>query len=169
MGTLSPPRPLREDDPREDFDCGRESVNLWFRRHAWRNHASGVSRVNVVAHGAHIAGFVSLSMGEIRREALPKPARRNAPDPIPVALLGQLGIAMAWQRSGLGTSLLRYAMLTALAASRQVGGLGIILHPLDDALRAYYAKFGFEALPGDPRGAMIVRFRDLEASGFGDL
>lgn len=104
MGTLSPPRPLREDDPREDFDCGRESVNLWFRRHAWRNHASGVSRVNVVAQGAHIAGFVSLSMGEIRREALPKPARRNAPDPIPVALLGQLGIAMAWQRSGLGTS-----------------------------------------------------------------
>jgi hypothetical protein len=27
------PRPLAEDDGRNHFDCGRESLNAWFRRH----------------------------------------------------------------------------------------------------------------------------------------
>ena len=45
---VTPPRPLAESDDRSQFDCGRESLNLWFRRHAWSNQASGVSRVNVI-------------------------------------------------------------------------------------------------------------------------
>jgi GNAT superfamily N-acetyltransferase len=166
MGALSPPRPLREDDSREHFECGRVSVDLWFRRHAWRNQHSGVSRVSVIDDGTKIAGFVSLSMGAIRRETLPAATRRNAPDPVPIALLGQLGVDKTYQGQGVGMSLLHFALGTALAASRQVGGLGVVLHPLDDGLRAFYARFGFEDLQGDPQGAMIVRFRDLEASGF---
>jgi len=39
--------------------------------------------------------------------------------------------------------------------------------PLDDALRAFYAKSGFTDLPGDPRRAMIVRMLDLEQAGIG--
>ena len=37
---VTPPRPITEDDDRNLFDCGRESLNSWFRRHAWANQAS---------------------------------------------------------------------------------------------------------------------------------
>ena len=53
-----------------------------------------------------------------------------------------------------------------MALSKEVGCFGVITHPLDDALRAFYAKYGFTELPGDPRRAMIVRIADLEQSGF---
>jgi hypothetical protein len=32
---------------------------------------------------------------------------------------------------------------------------------LDDSLRAFYAKYGFQDLPFDPRHAMVVRLTDL--------
>jgi hypothetical protein len=41
MAEVAPPRPLAEDDERNHFDCGRDSLNAWFRRHAWHNHVSG--------------------------------------------------------------------------------------------------------------------------------
>jgi len=43
----------------------------------------------------------------------------------------------------------------------------MITHPVDDAARSFYRRWGFEDLPSDPRGAMIVRMADLEKSGIG--
>ncbi len=89
---MTPPRPLAQDDDRGEFDCGRESINVWFRRHAWENHASGASRVNLIADAAsgRIVGYVTLSAAQIERAFLPKPQQRNRPDPLPATFLGQL-------------------------------------------------------------------------------
>ena len=97
-----------------------------------------------------------------------KARQRNRPDPIPVTLLGQLAIHKNYQGRGHARSLLLFALRTALRASRQVGSLGVITHPLDDSVRAFYARWGFEDLPYDPRGGMIVRMVDLEKNGIGD-
>jgi hypothetical protein len=48
-----------------------------------------------------------------------------------------------------------------------VASFGVITHPLDDDLRAYYRRWGFEDLPFDPQRAMIVRMIDLEKGGIG--
>ena len=48
-----------------------------------------------------------------------------------------------------------------------VGSVGIITHPLDDGVRAFYAKWGFADLPFDPRRPTMVRMVDLRRS-FGD-
>ena len=45
--------------------------------------------------------------------------------------------------------------------------LGCSTHPLDETVRAFYRKFGFEDLPFDPARSMIVRMVDLIASGVG--
>jgi hypothetical protein len=64
---MTPPRPLVADDNRELFDCGRDSLNIWFRRHAWVNQLSGASRVNVIADDAsgQVVGYVTLSAAQI--------------------------------------------------------------------------------------------------------
>jgi GNAT superfamily N-acetyltransferase len=166
---ITPPRPLAETDDRSDFDCGRESMNQWFRRHAWANHAAGLSRANVVcdASTGRIVGYVTLSAGQIERAALPKPLQRNKPDPVPATLFGQLAIHRDHQGKGYARALLLFALRTALRASHEVGSFGVFTHPLDDAARGFYARWGFEDLPFDARRAMIVRMIDLERSGLG--
>ncbi len=168
MARLNPPGPLRDDHTIDDFDCGRESMNNWFRRHARRNQAQNISRTTVFteAGAGAVVGYVTLAAGQIEREHLPKPARRNRPEAIPVILLGQLAVDRRFQGQGFAKQLLFYALKTCLVLSRDIGCFGVITHPLDDAVRAFYGRFGFVDLPGDPRRAMIVRIVDLEASGF---
>lgn len=168
MAEITPPRPLSQDDERQHFDCGRESLNSWFRRHAWHNHVSGISRTNVICDAASglIVGYVTLSAAQIEREFLAKAHRRNKPDPVPATLLGQLAIDKNYQGQGHARSLLRFALAAALRASREVGSFGVVTHPLDDQVREFYQRWGFENLPFDPRRSMIVRMVDLEESGF---
>ena len=161
-----PPRPLAEGDDRGSFDCGRPSLNAWFQRHAWVNHVSGASRVTVLADEAsgRIVGYVTLSAAQIERAWLPKAHQRNRPDPVPVTLLGQLAVDCHDQGQGHARSLLLFALRTALEASVLIGSTGVITHPLDDSVRAFYRRWGFQDLPFDPRHAMIVRMADLRAS-----
>jgi GNAT superfamily N-acetyltransferase len=167
MAGVIPPRPLAETDDRDRFDCGRESLNHWFRRHALANHAAGVSRTNVIcdAATAEIIGFVTLSAAQIERAFISKPRQRNMPDPIPATLLGQLAVHKDHQGRGHARSLLLFALRTALRASREIGSFGVMTHALDDRARAFYQRWGFQDLPFDPRRAMIVRMVDLERSG----
>jgi GNAT superfamily N-acetyltransferase len=166
MAAVTPPRPLAEDDERGQFDCGRESLNVWFRRHAWPNHVSGASRVTVIADAAsgRLVGYVTLSAAQIERAFLPKPQQRNRPDPLPVTLLGQLAVDKDYQGRGHAASLLLFALRTALAAADTIASVGVVTHPLDDAVRGFYRRWGFQDLPFDPRRAMIVRMADLRRS-----
>lgn len=170
MAGLNPPRPLDENDAVEQFDCGRESMNQWFRRHAKRNQQANVSRTTVLteAKTGAIVGYVTLSAGHIEREYLPKASQRDRPENVPIVLLGQLAADKRFQGQGLARQLLFYALKTCVTLSKEVGCFGVLTHPLDEEVRAVYRRFGFEELPGDPRRAMIVRIRDLERSGFGD-
>jgi GNAT superfamily N-acetyltransferase len=77
-------------------------------------------------------------------------------------LLGQLAVDKDFQGQGLGADLLLFALRTALNVSDSVGGMGVITHPLDEALRGFYARWGFQDIPFDPRRAMIVRTVDLK-------
>jgi GNAT superfamily N-acetyltransferase len=167
MAEVTPPRPLSEHDDRSSFDCGRDSLNAWLRRHAWHNQLSSISRTNVICDlgtGA-IVGYVTLSAGQIEREFLAKAQRRNMPDPVPITLLGQLAVDRTYQRRGHARSLLLFALTTALRASREIGSFGVATNPIDDEVRRFYRRWGFEDVPFDPRRAMIVRMVDLEKSG----
>lgn len=168
MARLTPPRQLEERDDRENFDCGRESMNQWFQRHAWRNQQIDVSRTTVMcdADSGAVAGYVTLSMGHIEREYLPKASQRNRPENIPIFLLGQLAVDKRYQGMRIARSLLFFALTTSVRIAREIGCFGVLTHPLDDEVRAFYRRFGFEDLPFDPRRSMIVRIKDLERSGF---
>lgn len=85
------------------------------------------------------------------RESAPGNLRRNMPDPIPVIVLGRLAVDLRYQGSGLGSALLKDAMLRALNASREIGAAALVVHALTDDLRDYYARFGFVEYPEGAR------------------
>jgi ribosomal protein S18 acetylase RimI-like enzyme len=166
VAQVAPPRPLSQDDDRGQFDCGRDSLNAWFHRHAWHNHTSGVSRASVICDAATklVIGYVTLSSAQIEREFLVKAHQRNKPDPVPATLLAQLAIDKAYQGQGHARSLLLFALTASLRASREIGSFGVLTHPIDEQVREFYRRWGFEDVPFDPRRSMIVRMVDLEMS-----
>jgi len=113
-----------------------------------------------------IASYVSLSSGHIERAYLPKSAQRNRPELIPIFLLGQLAVDKKFQGIGCARSLLYFALKTSVRVSKEIACFGVLTHPLDDELRRFYKRWGFENLPYDPRRSMIVRIKDLEHNGF---
>jgi predicted N-acetyltransferase YhbS len=169
MAGLTPPRPLAASDDTTGFDSGRDALNLWFRRHAWRNQQADVSRTSVVcdSDAGTVVGFVSLSAAHIERAWLPKAQQRDRPDPVPALLLGQLAVDVRWQGRGVARSLLIFALTTAVRFSREVGCFCVLTHPLDENVRTLYRGFGFEDLPFDPARGMALRIADLMHNGFG--
>lgn len=167
MGALSKPRPLEANDNRNEFDCGRPSLNTWFQTHAWRNQQLGTSRTNVInTEHNKIVAYVSVAAAEIKREYLPKSQQRNRPESIPAVLLGQLAVDSTYQGQGIAQSLLFFTFHTTIRISEQIGCACLITHPLDDKARNFYAHWGFEDTPFDPRGSMIIRVSDLKNNGF---
>lgn len=122
--------------------------------------------MNVITDTAsgRIAGYVTLSAAQIERAFLPKSQQRNRPDPVPATLLGQLAVDSAFQGQGHAASLLLFALRTALVASEAIGSMGVLTHPLDDEVRGFYGRWGFQDLSFDPRRAMFVRMVDLRGS-----
>jgi GNAT superfamily N-acetyltransferase len=112
-----------------------------------------------------IVGYVTLSAAQVERQFLAKAHQRNKPDPVPATLLGQLAMHLSHQGQGHARSLLQFALTAALRASREVGSFGVLTHPLDDEIRQFYRRWGFDDLPFDPRRSMILRMVDLEKSG----
>jgi len=84
---------------------------------------------------------------------------------VPATLLGQLAIHKTHQGQGHARSLLLFALTAALRASREIGSFGVLTHPIDERVREFYRRWGFEDVPFDPKRSMIVRMVDLEKSG----
>ena len=77
------------------------------------------------------------------------------PDPIPVVVLGRLAVDQAWHGKGVGTGLLRDAVLRTLQAAEIAGIRAILVHAISDAAKRFYEKYGFITSPVDPMTVMI--------------
>jgi GNAT superfamily N-acetyltransferase len=147
--------PLTPDHRLDTFACGQPALDGWLRSRALRNQESGDSRTFVATHDLLVTGFYALSTGAAARVGLPGALRRNAPDPLPLLLLGQLAVDRDWQGRGLGAALLRDACRRAVGASRQVGFRALAAHPVDEAAAAFYSHFGWTSIP-DSRPLLMV-------------
>ncbi|MCP4473524.1 MAG: GNAT family N-acetyltransferase [Gammaproteobacteria bacterium] len=94
--------------------------------------------------------YYSLSAGAIARAKAPKSMQRNMPDILPVLLLGRLAIDKGYQDQGLGSALLRDAMLRAVNISTEAGIFAILVHALSEQAKKFYLSRGFVESPLQP-------------------
>lgn len=148
---LSAPVPLTADHDVSDFDCGEPVLDDWLRRRALDNE-SRFSRTYVVCEGRRVAGYYAIAAGAVERAAAPGKVRRNAPDAIPVSVIGRLAVSRAHAGRGLGGDLLADALRRIAAASRSIGIGAVIVHAKDEeAKRFYLACAEFIESPADSR------------------
>jgi GNAT superfamily N-acetyltransferase len=83
--------------------------------------------------------------------------------PIPVVLLARLAVDRSVTGRGLGSWLLRDAMLRTLAAADTIGVRALLVHAIDEDARRFYLKHGLQPSPTDPLHLMIL-LKDIAAS-----
>jgi len=154
--TLAPPEPISERHETDAFDCGESELNEWLRRRALANEIGGASRTYVVCRGNRVVAYYSLSVGSVRPELTPGRVRRNMPSPIPVMLIGRLGVDRTAQGLGLGRALVADALGKTLVASRIAGIRAVLVHALNENARAFYEKVGFLPSPIEPLTLMLM-------------
>lgn len=153
---ISPPEKLRAEHDSSEFDSGEPALDDWLRRRALNNEVTGASRTYVVCIGRRVVGYYALSAGAIAHPEAPGRIKRNMPDPIPVLILGRLAVDKTWHGKGLGTGLLRDAILRTLQASEIAGIRAILVHAISESAKHFYEKYGFIESPVDPMTVMIT-------------
>ena len=162
---LSAPVPLSAAHDLSAFDCGEPALNDWLRKRALQNE-SRFSRTYVVCAGKRVVAYVSISAGSVERAAAPGKIRRNAPDTIPVSLIGRLAVSRSHAGQGLGADILADALRRIALASQSIGIGAVLVHAKDDAARRFYMRCAeFIEHPADSR----ILFLPIETvvAGFG--
>ena len=99
--------------------------------------------------------YYALATGSIAAEAAPGRLRRNMPDPLPVIVLGRLAVHGQWSGRGIGSGLLKDAVLRSIQAAELVGVRALLCHAIDEEARAFYLKRGFAESPLEARTLLV--------------
>ena len=135
----------------DSFDCGSEPLNRFLIRFALQNQQAGASQIYVVLADEDVAGYYTLFVGQVNYDDAPERLTKGlARHPVPIMLLARLAIATPWQGKGLGSGLLKDAMLRTLQAADIAGIRAFAVHAKDEQVRAFYGHFDFVASPTDP-------------------
>jgi predicted N-acetyltransferase YhbS len=152
----------------ERFSCGQEPLDRYLARFAWPNQQANAAQTYVAVDGEIVVGFYSLAVAEVAQAtAPPRLTKGLARHPVPVMLLARLAIATSHQGKGLGSGLLKDAVLRTLHAADIAGIRALIVHAKDDTAAAFYQRFDFEPSPTDPLHlfALIKDLRTANAGG----
>lgn len=148
---LSPPVPLAAEHDLDRFDCGEPALNDWLRQRALKNE-SRFSRTYVVCQDNRVVAYYCISAGAVGRDASPGKVRRNAPDTIPVSVIGRLAVTRDHAGKGLGADILSDALRRIAIASRSIGIGAVLVHAKDDDAKRFYMRCAeFIEYPVDSR------------------
>lgn len=146
--TLRGPESLGAQHPLESFDCGKPTLNEWLLRHARQAQASGSAKTFVVADDLRVAGYFSLTVGQVDTVEAPERIRKGMGQyPIPVVILARLAVSRQDQGRGIGVGLLQDAIRRTFLIAGQAGIRAMLTHPIDDDAARFYSRFGFVASP----------------------
>jgi predicted N-acetyltransferase YhbS len=90
-------------------------------------------------------------------------AKGLAAHPVPVLLLARLAVDRTEKGKGLGTELLKDALVRAIQASDIVGCRAVMVHAKDEAVKLFYQRFGFQPSPTDPF-LLFLLMKDIKAN-----
>jgi GNAT superfamily N-acetyltransferase len=150
-------RLLAPDDDRSQFACGDIELDRFFQRFAGQNqfrHHIGATYVAVLEE--RVAGFVTVSPGEITADAVASALKKKLPAyPIPILRIARLAADKHFQGRGIGKLLLRAMFELALEVRDRIGCAGIVVDSKANAI-GFHQRFGFMPLEAE-RGALGAR------------
>lgn len=154
----SAPELLTASHDVSQFACGKPALDHWLKTRALANQQKGFTVVLVVHEAGRVVGYYGLAPTAIVPAILPRSIRTGQPpDPVPCLLLGQLATDVGWVGSGIGTGLLRHALVRCVQAAELIGGRALVVRAIDDDAAAFWLRRGFLPSKDDP----LTLFRSI--------
>jgi GNAT superfamily N-acetyltransferase len=155
---LSLPEPLGVRHDVSQFDCGKPALDNWLKTRALSNQEKGFTVVIVIHDGGRVVGYYGLAPTAVLPSVMPRSIKTGQPPtPVPCLLLGQLATDRAWSGQGIGTGLLRHALVRCVAGARLIGGRALVVNALDDEAADFWRHRGFLPSKDDP----LILFRSI--------
>ncbi|MBP7064289.1 GNAT family N-acetyltransferase [Ferrovibrio sp.] len=152
---LSAPVALTSDHDLSSFDCGVPALNDWLRHRALKNE-SRFSRTYVICKSRVVVAYFCISAGAVERLAAPGKIRRNAPDTIPISVIGRLAVDRNHAGKGLGADILADALRRIAIASQSIGIGAVLVQAKDEAAKRFYLRCAeFIEYPEDSRSLFL--------------
>ena len=145
------PVPITPNHELSSFNSGEGSLDEWLKKRALKNQTTGASRTFVLSDDTgKVTGYYCLSAGAIGHDVAPKKLCRNMPDLLPILLLGRLAIDRSYHNMGLGSALLRDALIRSTSVASNTGIFALLVHALSDQAKQFYLSRGFVESPLQP-------------------
>ena len=149
---------------REDFSCGKEPLDSYFKRQVRQDIKRKLSACFVLEGSDHaVKGYYTLSNDSVPLAIVPEEIRKKMPafyTNLPTTLLGRLAVDTRFRRQRLGELLLMDALHRCYDLSEQIGSMAVIVDPLDGEAAAFYKQYGFIALES---GRMFLSMKTVAA------
>lgn len=141
----------------DGFDCGKPALNNWLLHHARQAQGSGSAKTFVVADDDRVAGYFSLTVGQIDTLDAPERIRKGmAQYPLPVVVLARLAVSLHDQGQGIGFGMLQDAIRRTFLIAEQAGIRAMLTHPIDEDAARFYTRFGFVQSPLRERQLLLL-------------
>ncbi|MBL8445763.1 MAG: GNAT family N-acetyltransferase [Zoogloeaceae bacterium] len=155
--SFSRPEPVGGNHQFDVFDCGKPALNDWLLRHARQAEGSGSAKTFVVAEDGRVAGYFSLTVGQVDTIEAPERIRKGMGQyPVPVVILARLAVSQQDQGRGIGFGLLQDAIRRTMLIAEQAGTRAMLTHPIDEEAAQFYTRFGFIASPLRERQLLLL-------------
>jgi len=140
-------RILKKSDDRSSFSCGEIALDYYFQKYAGQNqfkHFVGTTYIST--DDTKIFGFVTVSVGSLMRDDLPKNIQKKFPAyPLPILHITRLGVDIRYQNRGVGKELMVMVFRLAIEQKEKFGCIGVVVDAKIDAVE-FYKKLGFVEL-----------------------
>ncbi|BBY55941.1 hypothetical protein H7J07_02385 [Mycobacterium koreense] len=158
--------PLLETHYTDYFSCGHDDgMDRWLDRRARTDQNLGKSATHVwVDDGDCVVAYFTLLQTTIREGPDRFFARIRPPGfprdrELPGILIGKLALDQSLQGRRLGMDLIAEAYVTACEAVTLIGGVVLVVDPMNGRVGEIYREFGFKEVEGSDR--LVLNFREF--------
>ena len=145
----------------DGFASGSEPLDTFLVRYALLGQLANTSQTYLALAGDRVVGYYTLVFGQVARDTAPPRVAKGLPRyPVPVMVLARLAVASDMQRQGIGSGMLKDAVLRTLQAADIAGLRALVAHAKDESAREFFERFDFVPSPSDPLH-LFVLIKDL--------
>jgi len=152
---------LDKTDNVNTFSCKEAEIDEFIHKQALGYQQQNLGVTYVFYFESKLVSFATLCMGTInKRKMAAEDKLAKSIASYPALLIGQLGVADAYQHKGIGEHVCDFCFFIALNLSQNVGCRFLIVNAIDSAVN-FYKKYGFTLAPEQEKQKQKLMFLDI--------